>query len=155
VVEAAPFAGGDVTYGARVINVDSRIDPAARTFTVRAEIDNAADELRPGMSFRVGFDLLSDIRPVVPEAAVSWGSDGAYVWVVREGVAVREAVTLVRRRQGRVLVSGDLGAGELVVAEGVQRMREGAPVELIEVRRPGAGGSGAAGAVAAGGGAAR
>ena len=27
------------------------------------------------------------------------------------------------------------GAGDLVVAEGVQRMREGAPVELIETRQ--------------------
>jgi hypothetical protein len=113
---------------------------------MRAEIDNAADELRPGMSFRVGFDLLSDTRPVVPEAAISWGSDGAYVWVVREGRAVQEPVNLVQRRQGRVLVSAAVSAGELVVAEGVQRMREGAPVDIIEVRRPGAQGDGAASA---------
>lgn len=144
VVEAAPFAGSGNVYGARVINVDSRIDPAARTFVVRSEIDNAADDLRPGMSFRVGFQILSDIRPVVPESAVSWGGDGAYVWVVREGVAVRVPVTLVQRRQGRVLVSAALEGGELVVAEGVQRLRDGAPVDLIEVRRPGARGRGGA-----------
>tara|TARA_R100000306_G_scaffold62473_1_gene70654 strand:+ start:1448 stop:2563 length:1116 start_codon:yes stop_codon:yes gene_type:complete len=134
-VQATPFAGPEQTYSARIINVDSRIDPTSRTFTVRAEIDNQADALRPGMSFRVGFELLSNTRPVVPEAAISWGSDGAYVWLVRDGRAEREAVTLVQRRQGRVLVSGDLSAGELVVAEGVQRMREGAAVDLLEIRR--------------------
>ena len=133
-VQATPFAGADRAYAARIINVDSRIDPASRTFTVRARIDNAADALRPGMSFRVGFELLSGARPVVPEVAISWGGDGAYVWLVREGRAVREPVTLVQRREGRVLVSGDLDAGDVVVAEGIQRVREGAPIEIIERR---------------------
>lgn len=134
-VQATPFAGEDRSYDARIINVDSRINPDARTFTARAELDNASDALRPGMSFRVGFELLSDTWPVVPEVAISWGSDGAYVWIIRENRARREAITLVQRREGRVLVSGDFTAGELVVAEGVQRMREGALVETVEVRR--------------------
>ena len=139
VVQAAPFAGADRSFDAEVINVDSRIDPAARTFTVRAALDNASDLLRPGMSFRVGFELLSDRWPVVPEAAISWGSDGAYVWIVREGRANREAITLIQRSQGRVLVSGAFGEDDIVVAEGVQRMREGVEVNLIEMRQAGSG----------------
>jgi RND family efflux transporter MFP subunit len=139
VVQATPFAGDDRSYEARIVNVDTRINPQSRTFTVRAQLDNASDQLRPGMSFRVGFELLSANWPVVPEVAISWGSDGAYVWIVREGVARREAITLIQCREGRVLVSGDFTAGELVVAEGVQRMREGAPVNILEVREAGAG----------------
>ena len=135
VVSAQPFAGADRAYDAEVINVDSRIDPTARTFTVRARLENRDDQLRPGMSFSVQFELLSDAWPVVPEAAISWGSDGAYVWIIREGRAMPEPITLVQRRQGTVLVNGAFGAGDLVVAEGVQRMREGAPVELIETRQ--------------------
>ena len=137
VVEAEPFAGPTRSYEARIINVDSRINPAARTFTVRASLDNSADELRPGMSFAVKFDILSDAWPVVPEAAISWGSDGAYVWVIEDNRARQKPITLVQRRQGTVLVSGDFGAGDLVVAEGVQRMREGVLVEPIEVRQAG------------------
>jgi RND family efflux transporter MFP subunit len=156
VVQAAPFAGSGRSYEARIINVDSRIDASARTFTVRAELDNAADVLRPGMSFRVGFELLSDERPVVPEVAISWGGDGAYVWAVREGRAVEVPVTLVQRREGRVLVSGDLQPGDQVIAEGIQRVREGAPIEIIETRRteadrPGGGANAGAAAAASGG----
>jgi RND family efflux transporter MFP subunit len=153
VFQAAPFAGAGRSYEARIINVDSRIDPSARTFTVRAELDNAADALRPGMSFRVGFDLLSGERPVVPEVAIIWGGDGAYVWAVREGRAVDVPITLVQRREGRVLVSGDLQPGDLVVAEGIQRVREGAPIEIIETRqaRTRTSGSGAPAAAATGG----
>jgi RND family efflux transporter MFP subunit len=134
-VEAKPFAGPDRSYPARIVNVDSRINPTRRTFTVRAELDNAADVLRPGMSFRVSLDLLGEPWPAVPEAAISWGSDGAYVWIVRDGRAAEEPVTLIERRQGRVLVSGAFGAGDLVIAEGVQKVREGSPVEILETRR--------------------
>ena len=134
IVTAQPFAGADRAYDAEVINVDSRIDPVSRTFTVRARLDNQDDRLRPGMSFSVRFELLSDLWPVVPEAAISWGSDGAYVWVVREGRAALIPITLIQRRQGTVLVNGALGDGDLVVAEGVQRMREGALVDVIETR---------------------
>lgn len=134
-VNAEPFAGANRSFEARIVNVDSRINPTARTFTVRASIDNANDELRPGMSFAVNFEILSEAWPVVPEAAISWGSDGAYVWVIRENRAHQEPVMLVERRQGVVLVNGAFGAGDLVVAEGVQRMREGVLVERIETRQ--------------------
>ncbi len=133
-VEARPFAGPDRSYPARVINVDSRIDPTRRTFTVRAELDNAADVLRPGMSFRVSVSLPGEPWPAVPEAAISWGSDGAYVWIVRDGAARQEPVTLIARREGRVLVRGDFGAGDLVIAEGVQKVRDGSPVRILETR---------------------
>lgn len=135
VVQAEPFAGPTRSYDARIINVDSRINPTARTFTVRAALDNSADELRPGMSFAVNFELLSSAWPAVPEAAISWGSDGAYVWVIRDNRAERRAITLVQRRQGSVLVDGEFGAGDLIVAEGVQRMRPGVLVDIIEMRQ--------------------
>jgi len=41
------------TLTGEVVEVGSRIDPASRTFTARATVDNSADALRPGMSFRV------------------------------------------------------------------------------------------------------
>src|SRR5690606_12211617 len=42
-----------VTTQGTVSEIDSRIDPATRTFTVRAHVDNSGDQLRPGMSFRI------------------------------------------------------------------------------------------------------
>ena len=61
-----------------------------------------------------------------------WGGDGPYLWVLDEGIARRVDVRLVGRRKGRVLVEGDLPAGTLVVAEGVQRMRPGLPVRRLD-----------------------
>jgi RND family efflux transporter MFP subunit len=112
----------------KVADIDSRVDPQTRTFTVRAHADNDADTLRPGMSFRIVLTLEGSRYPTVPEASLQWGGDGAYVWAVRDGKATRVAATIVQRREGRILIDAALPEGTPVVVEGVQRMREGQAV---------------------------
>jgi len=116
----------------RIVDIGTRIDPASRTFVVRAKVPNPKDRLRPGMSFRVTLELEGDTYPVVPEVAVQWGGDGAYVWAVRDGKARRVGVDIVQRREGRVLLNAELEAGMPVVVEGVQRMREAQAVSPLD-----------------------
>jgi RND family efflux transporter MFP subunit len=127
-LEVLPFSGPHAVRAARVEAIDSRIDPASRTFTVRAVIDNTDDGLRPGMSFRVRFRLTGEPLPVVPESALVWGDEGAALWVVRSGRAARVPVRIGERRAGSVLVEAALAPGERVISEGVQKVREGTPV---------------------------
>jgi hypothetical protein len=84
------------------------------------------------MSFRVLLDLDGALWPVVPEVALQWGASGPYVWAVREGRAERVEARVVQRRQGRILLDAALSADDRVVAEGVQRMRQGIPVKLLD-----------------------
>lgn len=116
----------------RVVDLGSRIDPVSRAFVARAEVPNQDDRLRPGMSFRVNLDLENGLFPVVPELALQWGADGAYVWTVDKGRARRVDVRLVQRGAGQVLVDGELARGDSVVSEGVQSMREGAPLRIMD-----------------------
>lgn len=115
----------------KVVEIDSRVDPQTRTFTVRAHVDNTDDSLRPGMSFRIGMTLAGNRYPFVPEAALQWGGEGAYVWAVRDGKATRVSATVVQRREGKILLDATLPEGMPVVVEGVQRMREGQPVHNV------------------------
>lgn len=115
----------------KVVEIDSRVDPQTRTFTVRAHVDNTDDSLRPGMSFRIEMTLAGNRYPFVPEAALQWGGEGAYVWAVRDGKATRVSATVVQRREGRILLDAALPEGVPVVVEGVQRMREGQPVHNV------------------------
>jgi len=128
-----------------VVDIGSRIDPRNRTFLARARVDNVDDLLRPGMSFRVGAEVRGELYAVVAETAVLWGADGAYIWSIVDGGATRTPVEVVQRREGRVLIDGDLDQGGIVVVEGTQRMRNGVAVEYDEERlaKPfaGAGGS--------------
>ena len=90
-----------------VVEIGSRIDPGTRTFVARAVVDNVRDTLRPGMSFRVSVNIEGRAYPVIAETAVQWGAEGAYVWLIVDGVAQRQGVKIVQRQQGRVLVFDD------------------------------------------------
>lgn len=127
-VNAVSFADHGKVYEAEIVGVDSRINPTSRAFTIRTKIDNAEDVLRPGMSFRIHFAIQGNAYPAVPEASIIWGGDGAYVWSVAGGKARRTPVTIVARREGLVLVRGSIPEGSFVIAEGVQKVRDGAPV---------------------------
>jgi RND family efflux transporter MFP subunit len=118
----------------RVSEIDSQIDATLRTVRVRATLPNADDRLRTGMSFRVRLELAGELRLSVPELALQFGRQGAYVWVVREGNAVAVPTRVVRRTGGLVLIEGALQIGEPVVVEGVQRLRAGRAVRVVGER---------------------
>jgi RND family efflux transporter MFP subunit len=118
---------GPQAYGV-IVDIGSRIDPVTRTFVARAWVENETDKLRPGMSFRVAMDLEGTPYPVIAETGVQWGAEGAYVWSVVARRAHRVPVMIIQRQQGRILVEADLEEGDLIVVEGVQRVREGAEV---------------------------
>lgn len=131
-IEIETWTVGRARASGAIVDVDSRIDPTSRAFNARARVRNPDDSLRPGMSFRVGIDLIGDRWPVVPEVSLLWGADGAYVWVIEDGRAKRIDVAVVQRVKGKVLVDGDLPAGAAVIAEGVQRMRANLPVRRLD-----------------------
>jgi multidrug efflux pump subunit AcrA (membrane-fusion protein) len=99
---------------------------------------DAPPGLLSGQGVRVR--LMLGIEPaarVVPEAALQHAQDGSYVYVVREGKAVIQPVTLLRALDGEQAVSGDLRAGEAVLIEIPQRLKAGSAVKL-EGARPNA-----------------
>lgn len=125
-VAIATWNSREPTAFGEVVDIGSRIDPLTRTFVARALVDNKDDQLRPGMSFRVTMDLPGIPYPVIPETGLQWGADGAFVWSVVDRRAHRVPVAVVQRQQGSVLVeSSELDEGDLIVVEGVQRVREG------------------------------
>lgn len=75
------------------------------------------------MSFRVHINIRGDEYAVVPEAAMMWGAAGPYVWKSVDKKATRVDVKIEQRLAGRLLVSGGLNKGDLLVTEGVQRLR--------------------------------
>ncbi len=136
IFDVEPFSNPDANYEAEVLTVDSAIDTQTRAYVVRTAIDNSEDSLRPGMSFRIGFELPGQRYPAVPEASIVWGGDGAFVWAVRDGEATRVPVTIVSRQEGYVLVRSDrLTEGSWIIEEGVQKVRQGTKVEMPATRR--------------------
>ena len=123
------------TFEGRIGGIDSRVDPARRTFVARAEVDNADDLLRPGMSFAIDLLLAGEMFPKVPDLALQFANDGNYVWLVEDGTAKRVKVEIVKRVSDAVLVAGPLALGAPIVLEGVQRLRPGRKVEVADGER--------------------
>lgn len=134
VVEVTPFSDPTRTIEARVVTTDSRISQDSRDFIVRTAIPNSDDQLRPGMSFRVVFSRNGETRAAVPEQAIVWGGEGSHLFVVREGKARRVPVTITARREGLVFVDGRVGASDRVIVEGVQKVREGQDIRIVQPR---------------------
>ena len=132
VVQAAAFSEPDRRIDAEIATVDSNVARDGRSFTARAVIPNTNDRYRPGMSFRVEFSRNDQNRPAVPEEAIVWGSEGSHLFVVRDGKAKQVPVAITSRREGMALVDGPLKRGDRVIVKGVQKIRDGQDIRLVQ-----------------------
>jgi membrane fusion protein (multidrug efflux system) len=111
----------------------STVDAATRTVEVYATAGNADGALRPGMFLSV--ELVVGEKPdavLIPESAVVREGARADVYVIRDGRAVRTRVELGERSPGVVEVVRGVDAGDRVVTQGLQRIRDGILVDASE-----------------------
>lgn len=107
------------------------VDPSTGQVTLRAEFDNPEEILLPGMYVRVRVQQGVDEQALlVPMQAVQRTADGLNtLMVVRNGVVSPVAVSLGPQVQGNYLIYKGLSAGDVVIVEGFQKIRPGAPVQ--------------------------
>jgi membrane fusion protein (multidrug efflux system) len=134
-ITAISAAFPDEVFDGTVDQVDTRIDPATRAVTVRALIDNADGRLRPGMLLTVELRRGERTSPAVPGSAIVRAADDTFVFVLQDtdrgSQAIRRSVELGQRINGLIEVRSGLELGEPIIAEGVHRVRDGAPVEPV------------------------
>jgi membrane fusion protein (multidrug efflux system) len=132
-VTAHSAAWPDLQFTGRVISIDTRVDPVSRTITVRALLSNQDERLRPGMFLTVSLLKEDVVSLMIPEESLVPERSKQFVFVVGEGnVVERREVQTGRRRPGQIEILEGLQPGELVITEGTQKARPGAPVTIIE-----------------------
>ena len=111
--------------------LDNQIDTATGTLRVRGQFANDDEALFPNQFVNVRLRL-STLRDVVTIAsdAVQFGNSRTYVYVVEDSKAYVREVTLGASADGRVAVTSGLQAGEQVVLEGLDRLRDGKEVVI-------------------------
>lgn len=109
------------------------VDPSTGQVTLRAEFENPDEVLLPGMYVRVRVQQGVDEQALmVPVQAIQRTADGlSTLMVVREGVVNPVAVAVGPEVNGRSLIYKGLNPGDVVVVEGFQKIRPGAPVQPI------------------------
>lgn len=114
----------------QMVFVDNRIDPQTGTIRARAEFENKDGALTPGLFARIRLLGSGSYKAVMtPERAIGTDQSKRFVLVVGgDGIAQFREVKLGALVDGMRVVRDGLKPGELVVVNGLQRVRPGAPV---------------------------
>ncbi|KPP82546.1 MAG: membrane fusion protein [Oceanicaulis sp. HLUCCA04] len=132
-IAAYTSAFPDEEFLGEITQIDSRIDTATRSVTVRAEIANADGRLRPGLLMTVEIRRDPRTRPSVPETAVTRLRDQVFVYAAvqdEEGhYAVQREIRVGARSDGYLEVLDGVEPGDIIVRQGVHRIRDGARIE--------------------------
>jgi membrane fusion protein (multidrug efflux system) len=120
------------SFAGKVSSIDSRVDMNTRSVTVRALLSNEDGVLKSGMFLNVS--LANDERSalLIPEEALTPEAERQFVFVVVDGKAERREVRIGGRQPGSVEIVTGLQAGEHVIVEGTQKVRNGSQVAAIE-----------------------
>ncbi len=125
--------------------LDNLVDTATGTVKAKARFSNADNTLFPNQFVNLRLLLRTvDSAVVVPVTALRHGPNGDYVYVLKDDSTVAQrTVTRGEASVDNVAIMSGLTAGEQVVTEGGDRLKDGARVQTT-VDRPAAPPAGAA-----------
>ena len=119
-------------FNGKVETISSRIDPSTRSILSRVLVDNSSLEIIPGqlMTVKIIYDETKEIG--VPESAVTIQGDTAFVYIVNDATAEKRDIVIGKRNFGKVSVLSGISEGDLVISEGVSKVRNKAKVKIIK-----------------------
>ncbi len=115
-----------------LLTVDNQIDPTTGTVKLKAEFPNRDNELFPNQF--VNARLLLEVQHdavIVPSPSIQRGPQGTFVYVVKpDQTAEMRPVTIGINQEGNASIVSGLSAGESVVVDGADRLRDGSKLEV-------------------------
>ncbi len=118
-------------FKGKIETISSRIDPSTRSILSRVIVDNSKFEIIPGqlMTVKIIYEETEEIG--VPESAVIIQGETAFVYVVNDEIAEKRDVKIGKRNFGKVSILSGINEGDLVISEGVSKVRDKAKVKII------------------------
>lgn len=135
-IEATSAAFPERKFTGQVDAIDSRIDQTSRSFRVRARLPNPDRTLPVGMFMRLDLNLASRQGIVVPEEALLVQGPATYLYTVEDGTARQRKVETGQRRGGFVEITEGVDDGEVVASRGIQSLRDGRKVKILNDAEP-------------------
>jgi multidrug efflux system membrane fusion protein len=115
-----------------LISTDNQIDTTTGTIKLKAQFPNPDGMLFPNQFVNV--KMIVDTRKgatVIPLAAIQRGAQGTIVYVVKEDKTTSlRVVKMGPAENDNVAIESGIAPGEVVVTDGIDRLREGAKVEV-------------------------
>ena len=131
-VQVRRNADEPVITSGKLAFIDNAIDPQTGTIKLKARIPNENEVIWPGELVAVRLVLgVQENAVVVPEAAVQPGQQGQFVYIVENGKAKIQPVTVARQLDTKAVIAKGVRPGQQVVVNAPKNLRPGAPVKLI------------------------
>lgn len=116
-----------------LLSADNQIDITTGTIKMKAQFPNPDGLLFPNqfVNIRMVVDTKKNAT-IIPLAAIQRGARGIVVYVVKEDKTVSmRPVAMGAVENDNVLIESGIAPGEMVVVDGIDRLREGAKVDVI------------------------
>jgi multidrug efflux system membrane fusion protein len=133
-VDAYESDGHTLLSTGALLTTDNQIDTTTGTVKLKAEFANRDGSLFPNqfVNIRLHLDTI-DNALTIPSAAVQRGAPGLYAYVVKADNTVQIRPLKLGPTEGdRVQILDGLAVNDRVVVDGVDKLRDGAAVDLIE-----------------------
>ena len=133
-ITVALINDANVTAAGKVREVSPRADPVTGTFAVRVRLIDTPPLMRLGSTVTGRVKLASAPGIEVPAEALVRADGGTAVWVVDPAASTvsMRSITVQSSNAAMVRVASGLNAGDVVVTAGVQALRPGQKVRLLE-----------------------
>jgi RND family efflux transporter MFP subunit len=125
----ATIPGRQNSEDGKVAMVENTVDATTGMITVRGVMGNANETLWPGTLVSTKLIIRTENSVVVPTIAVQRSQNGNFVFVVKDGAAKVQPVTIDRTFQGFSVISAGLSGDESVVIDGQLLLSDGSRVE--------------------------
>ena len=119
------------TFEAKISAIDPLVDVNGRALRIRADLNNSAEKLRPGMLIRISVRGPKRSSVTVPEAAIVPRGNGAVVFIAANEKAQEAKVRTGKRSNGTVEILEGLKGGEQVIVAGNTRLSDGAAIAIV------------------------
>jgi len=130
------------TFTGTLTSIDNAIDPISLAVKVRATLPNQDGALRAGTSMSAILSSKARTTLSIPEISIIAEGSKTFVFVAdrsrQPAIAKKTEVTLGIRERGNVEVVAGLQSGDLIVTDGVLKLRPDAPIR-VNVKVPGGG----------------
>ena len=112
-----------------LLTIDNQIDTATGTVRAKATFSNEDRSLFPNqfVNVRLKVRTLEQVL-IIPSSAVQRNNDGFFVYVVQGGKTRSQAITTSYATDTETVVASGLSKGDVVVTDGVDRLRDGMSV---------------------------
>ena len=129
----AKFSGiKDKIYKGKIDGVASRINAETRSILTRVKIDNPDYELIPGSLLEITLSTNKRDSLSIPDTSIILEGNKAYVYKVsKDNIANRSEIQIGLRNNGKVEVPSGLDEGDIIVAEGLKKVRPNGKIKPL------------------------